>query len=1273
MAKDGKIVEEKIIDKKVYQIGQKFGDSLKPANKAVEEFERQWLDSVKNIKQSAISYNKISKEFGNVKTNSKFIQTKQKELQLTEQTTSAYKEQERAEKNLITTIERKKLATESTVKALTKERYELQQLNKRAKEAAILSSSLSTEYEKKAVRLTQLQRKYKEVALTQGYTSKEAKRLKAEITPLDATLKKVNAHVGQFQRSVGNYGKAMGAASKAARTMMSAMGAVGGAYLFVNVMRDAFNRVREFDKSMQNLAGVFRTTRTEIAPLEADIISVAGSSIKTSNEVAKLAGTLATLGKTPEQIQKLLKATVDLGIGLETTGEEAGEFLIQMLNAFGASDDEALKYADTIATIRTSTTLDFQKMRDSFQYIAPISKILNKDLAYTGAVVGILADNSLKAEQAGRLLGTAQQKLAKEGKSLTDALDEINEAKANGVKETDLLAIASDLFGAQAAKVGVILADNTDKIEANAQAIRDNGGALDDLVNEQLKSLDAKLKILDSSWEELILTIENGEGSISQAYKGFIETITFAIQKTTELQKAQSEVFKTLGHGESGWRSFFNLIIPGLSSLESSYDKIVDKQKEFNRYNENIENESIEILTSKYKSLQEEINNNNNASIDQRKIYQNQISLIENVISKKKEEEKALRKQAKALGYAGEMYKSTGELVTKYDIGIDNASISDLKRFVELKKAENKETNNNNNSNKKANELLEKRLKLLADDKLNYQKTFLESEIEAEKQVRENEENSYTERILANTTYYNAKKQLLELQKAHEIKENEGRTDKLAEIELKYEDALLALKEEKKNDTLALLQKKLDAELKLIQDAKQAQIDAENADLSDAQGKFQQAVNDNPNNYEAQLAAKEVYEKEKADIEKKYRLARIQAQIDEVERLQQKYKDDAEFQEKLTKQLTELNIQYSNIETDAIIDNLDKQAEAEEERLEKLAELKSQIFDNFSSGLGEALGIDSSGLNDFFTSFSDSIESIKEINESLEDSALTSEERFRLGAEKIAASLEVVSAAAEVTRDIIASVYEANISELQAQLDATNEYYDNAYERAEGDQVQQDLIREEQRQKELELNKQIAKEKTKAAKADKTAALIQAGINTALAITSALTQAPPAGYIMAALSAAMGIAQIAIIASKPIPKFKEGHLSGTYEGWAITNDGGRDEVWERDGKAKVIKGRNVPIYMKKGDKIHRSVEESPLSLNDYNEMYRAAMLSSIEINNNKLKAYEAERAFLNNEKALREEMALTRKAIEKNKTRVIVNQTKPIDIGHQLYRLKSLE
>ena len=182
-------------------------------------------------------------------------------------------------------------------------------------------------------------------------------------------------------------------------------------------------------------------------------------------------------------------------------------------------------------------------MRDSFQYIAPISRLLGKDLAYTGAVVGILADNGLKAQQAGRVLGTSLQKLAIKGLTLTQALEQINKAQSNGVKETELLAMANSLLGAEGAKIGIVLARNSKIIEENAQAIRDNGGALDDLVNEQLKSLDAKLLILDASWERLILSIENGSGAISGFFKNSTDLATGFLKMLTDINDTSDGFF----------------------------------------------------------------------------------------------------------------------------------------------------------------------------------------------------------------------------------------------------------------------------------------------------------------------------------------------------------------------------------------------------------------------------------------------------------------------------------------------------------------------------------------------------------------------------------------------------------------------------------------------------------------------------------------------------------------------------------------------------------
>ena len=312
------------------------------------------------------------------------------------------------------------------------------------------------------------------------------------------------------------------------------------------------------------------------------------------------------------------------------------------------------------------------------------------------------------------------------------------------------------------------------------------------------------------------------------------------------------------------------------------------------------------------------------------------------------------------------------------------------------------------------------------------------------------------------------------------------------------------------------------------------------------------------------------------------------------------------------------------------------------------------MIQQFSDGIGEALNIDSQNLNNLFTSFD---EGITKLTDGLEETKLTASD-----------VLEFIGAAAAVTKDIFSSVYQANIEELQGQLDKSNEYYDNEITLAEGDQVKQDLLREKKRKKEKEIQKQIAKEKTKAAKADKTAAIVQASINTALGVTKALgSSPPPLNFILAALVGALGIAQVGLIASKPIPKFKDGHLSGTYEGWALTNDGGRDEVHrKKDGSAYVIKGRNVLTHMDKGDRIYKS-EDNYRNSEDYQKLFRASILTSLEVDKRNLDEYQARQVLINNDVALREEMALTRKAIEKNKTKVIVHQTPPPDYEQIIY------
>lgn len=141
----------------------------------------------------------------------------------------------------------------------------------------------------------------------------------------------------------------------------------------------------------------------------------------------------------------------------------------------------------------------------------------------------------------------------------------------------------------------------------------------------------------------------------------------------------------------------------------------------------------------------------------------------------------------------------------------------------------------------------------------------------------------------------------------------------------------------------------------------------------------------------------------------------------------------------------------------------------------------------------------------------------------------------------------------------------ARIDALDEEQEANQEAYEQEVERIERLQEAGAISSEE-----AEARKRAAEDKTRAkeeeiarkkqeleqkqARWDKANSIVQATIATALAVTKALPN-----FVVAAIVAAMGAAQVALIAAQPIPKYARGtrdHPGGP----AIVGDGGRPEA-----------------------------------------------------------------------------------------------------------------
>lgn len=445
-----------------------------------------------------------------------------------------------------------KVESESN-KALVEQQELLKQRNKELREEAKQAKGLTGAFAKLNRQRAEAARKLKDLVASEKASNAQIQRAQAEFTKLNDRVVKANRAARQFNDNVGNYPTRLRAATSALKGFIGAFGVVGGIALFARAVQDAFKRIREFDKSVTELSGILGVSRENLQDVEKEIIRVAGSSTKTSSEVADLAVALATLGQKGEDLKNLIKPTNDLAIALKATSEEAGQLLVGTLNAFQESSSQAVRYANVIAKVRTTTALDFQGIKDALGFVAPTAFAVGESIESIAARLGVLADNNIKAARAGRLLNSGFARLVGQGLTLDEALDQISQS-------TNKLQKASQLFGNESFSLALILADNREKVDELTTAYENSAGSLDELVNVQLESFDAKIKILDSSFEKFILTITKGDNATADFVKNSLEALALGFD-------ALSESIDGVDNEFEDWKNLIREINPSLEDL----------------------------------------------------------------------------------------------------------------------------------------------------------------------------------------------------------------------------------------------------------------------------------------------------------------------------------------------------------------------------------------------------------------------------------------------------------------------------------------------------------------------------------------------------------------------------------------------------------------------------------------------------------------------------------------------------------------------------------
>jgi len=1206
-------------------------DELKEFNKNNQKLPSDYLKSLEQLKTVQKEYEEaLAKVNG---THKQYV--------------ANLKEEQRINKLLQSTKAKLEKATSKEAKELNKLRIELAALNKAQKQDAILTSKMTTEYQKLVVRMNQagasvqsLNAKKAQGSALSKSEQIELKRSTKDFNRYQNAVLKADKSIGRFQRNVGNYPKGLIAAAGAARQFASALELVGGAFLFVQVMRNAIGVMRDYEKQNATLAGVLQKSKSETKELREESARLGSETVKTASEVTGLQIEYARLGFSQQQIIELTEATIQGSIAMNSELGQTAGLVGAVVNTFDdLSASDAPKIIDILSLSTAKSALNFSKLETGIPIVAGAANAAGIPFTKLVALMGKLSDSGIDVSTSSTALRNIFIESASQGLNYEQILEKIK-------KSQDKLTSANDEFGKRAAVSSAILAENIDQTNELDEALQKAAGTAEGMAKKELDTLDGSIKLITSAWEGFVLSMDDSNGAsltlkdtiafLAKNLSTILNTIikvgkAFLIYKAVVLgvslvTRAYSAIIVGLriakialaggiGKATTAMKLFnvatkanpAGLLIGAIAAgigiflafrdgVKETSQAFIDLKRNADLATEAIVKNTLAKVNEQLRAIDEEIDNEKKANAKKLElINQNikdqkdgtatlfsEVEEIEKVESEKSvktlneklSNNKALWDQyyrdlealAKGQTTVQPTPPESQEFTLSEQSQIDKShsvrTEAEKTLIVELEKIRLKLLRS---LNKKTNNEAVDAQKKLNKDIFNLEKSRLERIIKITTDSSKDENEILFNRNLNHTLSLGKRLELLDLEEKEAVRLAGKRTKKIIKIQEEFNFKRKQLEETAIKERAEIL---LSDYNKRVSDFKSFQA-KQNNEVKKAENILIESLLDRGKKTEE-------IDREVTKLRNKEFKKQLQSQIkflsDELMAFAITVDKKAELESELSKLRSKLN--------SILIEERRLDEEDEKARLERV---KAEIQDAFSS-IGNILGVSGENLGTIFNGIVNGFENVGEAAKSF----------------------------GQLATEIFSSVAEFQRKQIEGQI--------NLLEKEKALQLSGIANTEETKAAREEIERQFQERRaqllTKQAKTEKATAISSSIINTAVAVTKALST----GNIPLSITVGIiGAAKTALIAAQQIPQFKDG-VRNFEGGQAILGDGGVSEIVRTpDGNVFKTPSKDTLYNLPKGTDVFKNENEFERELDkmlNFNGVFRESQKPDIHINNN---------------------------------------------------------
>lgn len=307
--------------------------------------------------------------------------------------------------------------------------------------------------------------------------------------------------------------------------------AVGTAVALGKIAVESVKLGMEFDSTMSEVKAITGSTNEEMLQLNETAKQLGATTSFSAKQAAEGMTFLGMAGFDTNEIISAMPGLLDLAAASGTDLALTADIVSDALSAFGMSAEETGRFADVLAATTSSANTTVQLLGESFKFAAPIAGTLGFSIEDVSAALGIMADASIKASQAGTTMrtlmseigveaGKTENKFSELGVALLDSEGEMRglgdiltdlQKSFSTMSEAQKVSTAESLVGKNAMSGFLAVMNDTDgSLQGLTETLENSAGTASKMSNEMLDNLAGDFKLIGSAIDGLKLQISDG-------------------------------------------------------------------------------------------------------------------------------------------------------------------------------------------------------------------------------------------------------------------------------------------------------------------------------------------------------------------------------------------------------------------------------------------------------------------------------------------------------------------------------------------------------------------------------------------------------------------------------------------------------------------------------------------------------------------------------------------------------------------------------------------